>query len=191
MVFCVFQLNRKTMSLFVRLCTFFIKWFFTKLHEMSSSKRPVSWPSWVMSYIDAASWFFVLILEELFSLVVLSRGSSLSDRSDARQECRDQKSVWQHPGYYWCKWNTVWRTTSQHIVHEACSLYPRTHEDNKHTASLSHPHNNCKHIKCCCCQSVFIHSSAPCFFVILLLLYLSGIWWGMGQQNSEREVSFA
>lgn len=98
------------MSLCVRSCTFFIKWCFTKLHETSSSKRLVSWPSRFMSCINVASWFFTLILRRKFSLVVVSRGSSLPDRSDAWQERRDQESVWQHPGYYWCKRNTVWRT---------------------------------------------------------------------------------
>lgn len=127
LVFCVFQPNRKMMSLCVRSCTFFIKWCFTKLHEMSSSKRPVSWPSWLMSCINVASCFLMLILEEILSLVVFSRGSSLSDRSDARQECRDQKSVWQHPGYYWCKWNTVWRTAYQHHIYIILFCKPRVY----------------------------------------------------------------
>lgn len=86
-----FQLAKRMTSLCVRLFTSSIRWCFTRLLETSSSKTPVSFPEFTATDLHSVqhkqlSFSFPSCSVSVVFFNRLCRGSSLPDRSDARQE---------------------------------------------------------------------------------------------------------
>lgn len=93
--------------------------------------------SWFSCKWTSSSSCFVDLQEDmkLFSLLLLIffnhhfRSSSLPDWSDAWQECRDQKSVWQHSGHHRCKWRQIDVVDERCMygMHLSCFYHKRNH----------------------------------------------------------------